>query len=148
AVLPAEQMSCEVVHADGTTTAAEAFTSLSHELQAQAATAELTATKQIRVGIVADTQFSGLFAGTTTTPDAAVVTRMNIVDGIFTSQLGVKLSLAPTTFLTDPNVPSSQTVPSDLLAALRAYRGGSAAQLALGLTHLMTGRDLDGDTVG
>jgi hypothetical protein len=73
---------------------------------------------------------------------------MNIVDGIFTSQVGVKVALAPTTILTDPSVPGTQTKPSDLLTALRAYRGGSAAQLALGLTHLMTGRDLDGDTVG
>jgi hypothetical protein len=35
-----------------------------------------------------------------------------------------------------------------LLNSLRDYRSGSATQQAAGLTHLMTGRDLDGQTVG
>ncbi|HVY82677.1 MAG TPA: zinc-dependent metalloprotease family protein, partial [Steroidobacteraceae bacterium] len=123
--------------------------SLSHELQAQAATAELTASKQVRVGVVGDFEFANLFAsGSTGTAEDAVVARMNIVDGIFTSQLGVKVSLASTQILRDANEPFTKTVPADLLSELRSYRAGSPAQLALGLTHLMTGRDLSGDTVG
>jgi hypothetical protein len=150
ALLPVEQMSCEIVEAPkAASTAAEAFSHLSHELQAQAATGELAAMKQVRVGIVGDFEFANLFATGTTTAEEAVTARMNIVDGIFTSQLGVKLSLAPLTIFTNPNDPfTSQTVAGNLLNELRAFRSGSAAQLALGLTHLMTGRDLDGDTVG
>jgi hypothetical protein len=149
ALLPIDQMSCEIVHADAPSTAAEAFTNLSHELQAQAATAELSATKQVRVGVVGDFEFGNLFAsGAMGTAEEAVVARMNIVDGIFTSQLGVKISLAPTKIFTNSDDPFSKSVAGDLLTELRTYRGGSAAQLALGLTHLMTGRDLDGDTVG
>jgi hypothetical protein len=103
----------------------------------------------VRVGVVGDFEFANLFAGTTTTAEDAVAARMNIVDGIFTSQLGVKLALAPTTIFPSANDPfSSQTNAGTLLSELRSYRSGSAAQLALGLTHLMTGRDLDGDTVG
>ena len=150
ALLPNDQMSCEIVTAPGTpSTAAEAFSHLSHELQAQAATGELTAMKQVRVGVVGDFEFANLFAAGTTTAEDAIVARMNIVDGIFSSQLGVKVSLAPATIFRNANDPfSSQTVPGNLLAELRTYRGGSAAQLSLGVTHLMTGRDLDGDTVG
>jgi hypothetical protein len=149
ALLPIDQMSCEIVHADAPATAAQAFTNLSHELQAQAATAELSASKQVRVGVVGDFEFANLFAGGTLgTPEEAVIARMNIVDGIFTSQLGVKMSLAPTKIFSNADDPFSKSVAGDLLTELRTYRGGSAAQLALGLTHLMTGRDLQGDTVG
>jgi hypothetical protein len=150
ALLPVDQMSCEVVEAPGApSTAAEAFTHLSHELHVQAATAEATAMKQVRVGVVGDFEFASLFAGSTTTAMDAVVARMNIVDGIFTSQLGVKMSLAPIQIFTNSNDPfSSQSAAGTLLSELRTYRGGSAAQLSLGLTHLMTGRDLEGDTVG
>ncbi|HVY80326.1 MAG TPA: hypothetical protein VG994_05035, partial [Steroidobacteraceae bacterium] len=72
ALLPVDQMSCEVVRTSGPATAAEAFASLSHELQAQAATAELTASKQVRVGVVGDFEFANLFAsGSTGTAEDA-----------------------------------------------------------------------------
>src|SRR5262249_20458374 len=64
------------------------------------------------------------------------------------SQLGVKISLAPPTLFRTTNDPFTKTKASDLLSELKTYHQGSAAQLALGLSHLMTGRDLDGDTVG
>src|SRR5262249_4400984 len=44
--------------------------------------------------------------------------------------------------------PFTKTAPEDLLSQVRQYRGSHAAQQATGATHLMTGRDLDGDTVG
>ena len=44
--------------------------------------------------------------------------------------------------------PFTKSKASDLLAEVRFFRRNSSSQLALGLTHLMTGRDLDGDTVG
>jgi hypothetical protein len=74
---------------------------------------------------------------------------MNIVDGIFTSQVGVKVSLAtPTLFRTSTDPFSDTLAPKDLLNELSTYRAGSQAQRALGITHLMTGRNLDGTTVG
>jgi len=100
------------------------------------------------VGVVGDFEFVNQFTSTSTTPEDAIVTRMNIVDGIFTSQLGIKISLAPATLFRTASDPFTKTKAADLLTELRSYRQGSKAQLALGLTHLMTGRDLDGDTVG
>jgi hypothetical protein len=149
AVLPPEEMSCEIVQPDGSSTTASAgFNQLSRELHAQAATSELAASKQIRIGIVGDFEFVNQFASGMTTVEDAIVARMNIVDGIYTSQLGVKISLAPFTLFRTASDPFSKTKPSDLLSEMRNYRGSSSAQLALGLSHLMTGKDLDGDTVG
>jgi hypothetical protein len=155
ALLPVEEMSCEIVQPDGTlsspapsTTAADAFSALSSELHIQAAASELVAMKQVRVGVVGDFEFVSLFKNTGTSVDDAIISRMNVVDGIFTSEIGVKISLAPSTLFTSSSDPFTKSKASDLLTELRTWRGNTKAQLASGLSHLMTGRDLDGDTVG
>ncbi|HXR94037.1 MAG TPA: M12 family metallo-peptidase [Steroidobacteraceae bacterium] len=101
-------------------------------------------TKRLLTGVVADYEFSQAFAD----PQGAIIARMNIVDGIFSSQVGVKITLAPVTVITTPNEPFTTTVPNDLLSQLRTYRSNNASQSGLGVTHLMTGRNLDGDIVG
>jgi Metallo-peptidase family M12/Domain of unknown function DUF11 len=149
ALLPLDTMSCEIAQPVGSQTAASAFSQLSQELRVQAASAELSAAKQVRVGVVGDFEFVSLFGVPgSTTPEDAIVARMNIVDGIFMSQIGVKVSLAPSTLFRSDNDPFTTSKASDLLAQLRTYRMGSLAQSSLGVSHLMTGRDLDGDTVG
>ena len=153
ALMPVGTMKCELAKPDTTpetpATAADALeqvTSELHTFQTQAATAEATALKQVRVSVVGDFEFVSQF--TTSTPEDAIVARMNVVDGIFTSQLNVKVSLAtPTLFRSDTD-PFTKTAASDLLSELRTYRSGSPAQRASGITHLMTGRNLDGSTVG
>src|SRR5262249_10190242 len=101
-------------------------------------------TKRLMTGVVADYEFSQAFAD----PQGAIIARMNIVDGIFSSQVGVKIALAPLTVIGTADEPFTTTVPNDLLSQLRSYRGSSPAQSSLGVTHLMTGRNLDGDIVG
>jgi hypothetical protein len=101
-------------------------------------------TRRLLTGVVADYEFSHAFAD----PQGAIIARMNIVDGIFSSQVGVKIELAPVTVISTPNEPFTTTVPNDLLSQLRTYRGSNASQSSLGVTHLMTGRNLDGDIVG
>ena len=83
---------------------------------------------------------------------AAVLTRMidhvNIVDGIFSGQVGV--TLVPTdfiTFATDSDQFSSSD-PSTLLDQLADYRQNSPTVRSRGLAHLLTGRQLDGDVIG
>lgn len=147
ALLPLGAMSCEIANPASTPgTAAAAMEQISAELQVEAAA--LTATKQVRVGVVGDYQFVQMFSSGSTTPEDAIVARMNIVDGIFTSQLGLKLSLAPSTLFRTSVQPFSSTNAETRLGQVRDYRWSSPAQLELGLTHLMTGVDLDGETVG
>jgi len=143
---PDEVLTCEIVHPDADPpTAAAAFQSISSELHIQAA--QLAPMKQVRIGVVGDFEFATLLS-TGASPEDTIISRMNIVDGIFSSQLGVKISLAPSTIFTTPNDPFTKSKASDLLTEVRSFRRNSSTQLALGLTHLMTGRDLDGDTVG
>jgi hypothetical protein len=152
ALMPVETMRCELAKPDSTPesppTAADALQQLSSELHTFQIQAEAAATalKQVRVGVVGDFEFVSQF--TTSTPEDAIVARMNIVDGIFTSQLGVKVSLATPTLFRTASDPFTKTAASDLLTELQSFRAGSQAQRALGITHLMTGRNLDGTTVG
>lgn len=149
ALMPVETMRCELAKPDSTPesppTAADALQQLTSELHtfAEAAASPL---KQVRVGVVGDFEFVSQFK--TSTPEDAVVARMNIVDGIFTSQLGVKVTLATPTLFRTASDPFTKMAASDLLTELQSFRNGSQAQRTLGITHLMTGRNLDGTTVG
>jgi hypothetical protein len=149
ALMPVESMSCEVAKADGTpetpVTAADAFKQLSTELQTFE-TAEVNVTRQVRVGVVADYEFTTQFQNST--PEDAIVARMNIVDGIFSTQLGVKVALGTPTLFRSATDPFTASSAKSLLDEVRTYRFGSDAQRQYGITHLMTGRDLDTTTVG
>ena len=149
AVMPVETMTCEIAIPDATPesppTAADALQQLTTELHTFqiAAAAPM---KQVRVGVVGDFEFVSQFGSTT--PEDAIVARMNIVDGIFSTQLGVKVSLATPTLFRTASDPFTQSKAPDLLTEVQNFRNGSQAQKALGITHLMTGRNLDTSTVG
>ena len=101
--------------------------------------------RRLEVAVVADAQLAAL-DGTNTLPN--IIARMNIVDGIFTSQVGVQIHLAGTTVTDAATQPFTSTAPATLLDQVKTYRTGSSVQQSAGLTHLMTGRDMDGQTVG
>ena len=104
------------------------------------------ATSQIDLAVIGDYEFtSAQLSGA----GAAITTRMNNVDGIFSLQLGVQLNVNRIdTFaaIDDPFTDESDS--GILLDELTDYRFDTAAQYANGLTHLFTGRNLDTSTVG
>ncbi|HEV7631648.1 MAG TPA: M12 family metallo-peptidase, partial [Steroidobacteraceae bacterium] len=123
---------------------ADTFDQIAAELPPATAAAVLT-TRRLDVGVVVDPELA-LIDGASAT--ANVVTRMNTVDGIFSTQVGVHLQLLSTTILDGASPPFSSNDASTLLDQLRAYRTTSAVEQGNGLTHLFTGRNLDGNTVG
>jgi hypothetical protein len=148
ALLPLGDEFCETPLApvpDEAPTALDAFKSIATDLRRVQAAA--IPNRQIRIGVVADYEFAEEFAFEVT-PEEAVVARMNIVDGIFSSQVGVKIELGPSTIFRNEDDPFTRAGAQNLLEEVRRYRRDTPAQLAFGLTHLMTGRNLNGDTVG
>ncbi len=105
----------------------------------------LTATVNLDMGIVADFEFA---TDNSADPAAAMLTRMNNVDGIFSDQVGVRLSIVEIDVFSEEADPFNGTDPFDLLDELTTFRAGDPAQSATGLTHLFTGRNLDDTTVG
>jgi len=100
---------------------------------------------ELTVGVVADYEF---YQKEIDDPEGAIIARWDIVDGIWSGQVGVKIKLAPLTIVKTAKEPFTLTDPNSLLQQLRSYRKANAAQLATGVSHLMTGRDLDGNVVG
>jgi hypothetical protein len=148
ALLPLGDEFCETPLApvpDEAPTALDAFKSVASDLRRIHAAA--IPNRQIRIGVVADFEFAEGFAFEET-PEQAVVARMNIVDGIFSSQVGVKIELGLSTIFRNEDDPFTRSGAQNLLEEVRRYRRDTPAQMAFGLTHLMTGRNLNGDTVG
>jgi metallopeptidase family M12-like protein len=125
-------------------TAQKAFTHLASDLSMKDTTG--VATRQLVVHVVADHTFTDAIGSD---PEGAIVARWDIVDGIWSSQVGIKIVLAPITILTDADDPFSATTSAGtLLAEVGGYRAGLPAHQETGLTHLVTGRAMDGNIIG
>jgi MipA family protein len=108
--------------------------------------AEVLPTRRLDVGVVLDAEEVARYG---TEASSLAIARMNAVDGILSTQIGVRINVVgPPTELTQSSQPFTSAVPSTLLEQLRDYRTSTGAQQGTGLTHLFTGRNLDGSTVG
>ncbi|MCH7503941.1 MAG: hypothetical protein IIA10_11405 [Proteobacteria bacterium] len=106
------------------------------------------AVSEINFGAIGDFEFTSAQGGDANA-NTAILTRLNNVDGIYSQQLGVQINVPVVeTFATAADPFSDVTDPSDFLIEVAAYRRGTAAQNSQGLTHMFTGRNLDGSTVG
>jgi Metallo-peptidase family M12 len=82
-------------------------------------------------------------------PAGEIISRMDVVDGIWSSQVGIHIALGTINVVGGTDDPfSATTVPTDLLAEVATYRGKLPANDSSGLTHLMSGRTLDGNIIG
>jgi hypothetical protein len=107
------------------------------------------ASVQLDIGVIGDFEMFQRF-GSDAATEAAILTRLNTVDGIYSEQLGVQIFVDElAVFTTAADDPFSDTTDSgDLLIELGIYRQNTPAQRSQGLTHLYTGRNLDETTVG
>jgi hypothetical protein len=103
------------------------------------------ATLNLDLGAVADFEFSQRFGADAQT---ALLTRVNNVDGLFSDQLGVQITVQEIDIFTANTDPFTTSAANALLDEVANYRGATPSQDAQGLTHLFTGRDLDGSTAG
>jgi uncharacterized repeat protein (TIGR01451 family) len=108
-------------------------------LTALAATAPvLDPGRQLDLGLVADSDFS-LLEGAGVA--AGMLSRANIVDGIFIAQLGLHVNVAELVVLDAQTDPFTAAEPRALLDELEAYRATTPTQRVQDLTHLLTGRE-------
>ena len=129
-------------------TALQAFTHIAKDLSTKDVSKDSSTatTKALVVGVIADHEFTDNIG---TDPEGAIVSRMDVVDGIWYSQVGIEIVLGPITVLTDADDTFSATTdPTDLLSEVATYRGNLPSSDGTGLTHLMTGRSMDGNIIG
>ncbi|MDJ0927155.1 MAG: M12 family metallo-peptidase [Gammaproteobacteria bacterium] len=141
-VLPANVGSCGTQHKTMAVTGDQAMKSLTAELAAPA-TVNADGGRIMRLHVVADYEFY-LQQGPDT--EAEVLTRINIVDGIYTNQLNMAVEVDRLQIYGSANDPFTSSNASDLLAELSNFR--LASGITNGPSHLMTGRNLDGATRG
>jgi hypothetical protein len=100
------------------------------------------AAKQLDVAIVADVSF----IQSQSDAEATVLARMNVVDGIFSEQVGVQINVAEIHLLQQDGGLTS-TDPRTLLNQFSSLASSSTFTNP-GLAHLFTGRHLNGSVVG
>lgn len=132
---------------DGATGHGHHVESLDKLVTASRATASLaTVSRAISLGLVLDNEYVGN-APSKTIQRAIELT--NIADGIFTTQLAVHLNIEHIkAFDSSSPDPFTTTKPSKLLDQLTALKKNDPALASLGLVHMFTRIDLDGDTRG
>lgn len=126
-----------------------AYTSLLNELKGSPVIMQAAgAAVRLELAALGDSLFLARYASELQARNE-ILLRLNNVDGIFSSQLGVEIQV-PTLQITDAatDALSATTVPADLLHELGILRRNSPELYSRGLTHLFTGRNLDGNTVG
>lgn len=123
----------------------DAYSSMLAELKGSPAIMQAVgATKRVEISALGDTLFMNRF-GNEAQAREEILRRLNNVDGIFSSQLGIEISV-PSIDIGDSL--SATTSASSLLNELGDLRKRSPNLYSRGLTHLFTGRNLDGTTVG
>ena len=119
------------------------FNALIEELEDRVGVTAVGATRNIDMAIVTDQEFTNANAD----PDAAVIARMNIVDGIFSEQLGVQISLVDVLPLTNNDGGLTSTNAGTLLNQFGNFTNSPSFNHP-GVAHLFSGKNLDGSTIG
>src|SRR5690349_4622112 len=129
--------------------AAVAYDSMIGELRANKQALQAgVATEGVEISVLGDAAFLTRYSNEIEARDAILV-RLNNVDGIFSSQVGVELHVKSVNIAGESTAGLSATTDSSaLLEELGRLRQQNAALTATGLTHLFTGRELAGDTAG
>lgn len=120
--------------------AAMALQALASELAAEAAT---NPAYRIHIAPVADHEFASRFGANAI---SELLARLNIADGIFSSQVGVDLMADAPTVFTSTSYPLTATTPDGLLDQLSDYRVTSGT--SAGITHLFTNKSFANNVVG
>jgi hypothetical protein len=147
-LLVSPAMSCASDATEEQRRASEAYESLTSEIQQSAVNDGTGATKRIELAVLGDSLFFEQHADAQEARESILI-RMNNVDGIFSSQLGVQIQVPTVDVHTPASDPfSSERNASALLSELADLRRRTPELRARGLTHLFTGRDLEGSTIG
>jgi hypothetical protein len=144
--VPLEDLSCATEVSADVATAQSTYNALIAELAATTPTLSAAiAAERATIGILADHHLHQIFAPDT---EIEILDRLNIVDGIFSEALGIEIAVDEIVVFRDANNDPFGAGPNAtaLLDQVRDYR--TSNQLHLGMTHLITGRNLAGKTAG
>jgi Metallo-peptidase family M12/Domain of unknown function DUF11 len=124
------------------------YQALTTELSEQINNSSGGAKLRLEMQALADAAFRAQYSSDQAALDAIMV-RLNNVDGIFTAQMGLEVQATDVRiYASDPGSLSQSTDANTLLNSLGQLRNSNPVMGTYGVTHLFTGRDLDGETLG
>lgn len=124
------------------------YRALTADLAQQGSYTDHPPTLRLEMQVLADAAFRTQFTSDQAALDAIMV-RLNNVDGIYSSQVGLDVQATDIqVFAQDPGALSTSTNADTLLVSLGQLRAHTPSMTTYAATHLFTGRDLDGDTLG
>ena len=121
----------------------EQYKSMVNALQADAAA--LSASDQLDISLIADSDFQNYYGQLARD---SMLARLNTVDGIFSAQVGVLIVPTELRMIPAANDPFTTQDPDALLGQLANYRSSTPEVKAAGVAHLLTGKLLTGTTIG
>jgi len=113
----------------------------------QSAMPDSAAQLQLHLSVLIDAAFRAQYASDDDAIDAVIV-RLNNVDGIFSTQFGTDVDAASIELAEQVAPLSASSDANTLLSSLATQRATNPRLTATGVTHLFTGRDLNGTAVG
>ncbi len=131
-------------------TGMQAYEALATELatDTRSLTPNQAAELRLELQLVADSAFRNQYANQDEALNALLV-RINNVDGIFSNELGLRVQATDVQIMTPDSASLSTTTKAgELLESMATWRDHSPVMGTYPLTHLVTGRNLDGDTLG
>lgn len=147
-LMPAQEASCSSVDGVSAERGSQTYDALVREIERASQKGGLGATMRLELSILGDALFLGRHADEQAARDSILI-RLNNIDGIYSSQLGVEIVAPQIEILDSSKRTLSDTRNADaLLKELARAREKSAQHRSHGLTHLFTARDLEGSTVG
>ncbi len=108
----------------------------------------ITSPAQLRVlelAIDADVEFYAIYGADSTTEIESIV---NMVDGIYEAELGITIQIVSLNVWQSEPDPYTSTDSGSLLGELRTEWNSEQGAITRDATHLFTGKELDGSTVG
>lgn len=144
-LLDREALACGLAGDDAPLTAAAAIDALVSEMSEPVAAAAIGPTRRVTLAPIADVEFSDRYGSNAATK---VAERLNVVEGIFTEQVGIDIAAeSPQIFTTaTPPYNLTATTANALLDQVSDYR--LASREDAGLTHLFSGKTLENRLVG
>ena len=135
-------LSCKTRQSSDPVNGQAAFTKLAAELTAANTETAAAHIPTARIGVIADIDF---FARFDSESASQIESLFNVVDGIFSAQVGVEINVTESLIIAaeSQNPFSATTVAGDLLDELSDWRRLNQADL--GLTHLVTDRALSSE---
>ncbi len=131
------------------TKASDAYAALASELKNSTVAMQAAgATRRLELSALGDARFRARYGSEQDARDE-ILTRLNNVDGIFSTHLSIEIHVGTVSVPDAANDQlSATTTPNTLLRELANLRKRSPELSSHGLTHLFTDRDLDGTTIG